>query len=118
MKTILTEKKINHKILMSINNKHYITDFDLLHISDDMVKKIKYLYSKLDIDESIDEFLKVNFPNHPGGIHPMKEVYYKYVLKYFPEYITEKSKSLLTVDIYDDETIGRLANRKHKCLTS
>jgi hypothetical protein len=118
MKTILVEKKINHKIIMSINNKHYLTDFDLLDISDDMVKKIKYLYSKLDIDESIDEFLKANFPNHPGGIHPTKEIYYEYVLKYFPEYITEKSKSLLGVDIYDDETIGRLANRKHKCLTS
>ena len=32
MKNILVEKKINHKIIMSINNKHYLTDFDLLDI--------------------------------------------------------------------------------------
>ena len=118
MKTILAEKKINHKIIMSINNKHYITDFDLLDISDDMVKKIKHLYSKLDIDESIDEFLKVNFPNHSGGIHPTKEIYYEYVLKYFPEYITEKSKSLICVDTSDQETTDRLTGKKRIELTS
>jgi hypothetical protein len=117
MKNILVEKKINHKIIMSINNKHYVTDFDLLDISDDMVKKIKYLYSKLDIDESIDEFINANFPNINGGNHPTKEIYYEYVLKYFPEYITEKSKSLLSVNTYDDETICRLANRKWIGLT-
>jgi hypothetical protein len=118
MKTILVEKKINHKIIMSINNKHYLTDFNILNISDDMVKNIKYLYSKLDINESIDEFINANFSNHPGGTHPTKEIYYEYILKYFSEYITEKSKSLLSVDIYDHETISKLANRKHKHLTS
>jgi hypothetical protein len=118
MKTILVEKKINHKIIMSINNRHYLTDFNMLNISDDMVKKVKYLYSKLDINESIGEFINTNFPKHSGGIHPTKEIYYEYILKYFPEYITEKSKSLLSVDIYDDKAIHKLTNRKHKHLTS
>ena len=117
MKTILAEKKINHKIIMSINNKHYLTDFNILNISDDMVKKIKYLYSKLDIDESIDEFINANFPNIPGGNHPTKDMYYEYVLKYFPEYITEKSKSLICVDTYDQETTDRLTGKKWIGLT-
>ena len=117
MKNILVEKKINHKIIMSINNKHYLTDFDLLDISDDMVKKIKYLYSKLDIDESIDEFVQANFSNIPGGTHPTKDMYYEYVLKYFPEYITEKSKSLICVDTYDQITTDRLTGKKWIGLT-
>ena len=102
---------------MSINNKHYLTDFDLLDISDDMVKKIKYLYSKLDIDESIDEFVQENFQNHTGGHHPTKDMHYEYVLKYFPEYITEKSKSLICVDTYDQITTDRLTGKKWIGLT-
>jgi hypothetical protein len=116
MKTILDEKKLNYKIIMSINNRHYITDNVVLDIDEGMVKKIKYLYSNLDVDESMSEFAFSNFPDHTGGVHPSKEIYYEYVLKYFPEYINEKSKSLLDINEYSDMLICSMANRISKNL--
>lgn len=107
IKNILVSKNIEHKIIMAIDNTHYMNEaytlglhhkFDNIgHIS----PKIKDLYNKLDINESIASYRKNYmgkgnlYPDDHDGCHPSKEVYYDYMVKYLPELITNKSKELL-----------------------
>lgn len=108
IKSILTSKNIEHKIIMSIDNSHYLTDADVLDLnrgintSDDITSKIKNIYDTLDITETIDE-VKSNYDllNKLTGDtgHPNKEVHFEYISKHFPEFIREKSKNLLNIDV-------------------
>ena len=56
----------------------------------------------MDITEPIDE-VKSNYDllNKLTGDtgHPNKEVHFEYISKHFPEFIREKSKNLLNIDV-------------------
>ena len=106
IKSILTSKNIEHKIIMAIDNSHYLTDSDVLDLnrgintSDDIICKIKNIYDTLDITETIDEF-RLDYMIMNGGHtneHPNKEIHFQYISKYFPEFVTEKSKNLSNID--------------------
>jgi hypothetical protein len=107
MKNLLKSKNIKHKIIMSIDNEHYINEgytLGLHHRFDNIghiVPKIKELYTKLDSSESIGVYRNKNmgedglYPNDNNGNHPTKQVYYDYITKHFPELLTDKSLDLL-----------------------
>ena len=107
IKSILNSKNIEHKIIMAINNSHYLTDTDVLDLNngidrfDDITSKIKNIYDTLDIVETIDEAkLNYNLPRQlSNDVHPNKEVHFEYMSKHFPEFVTEKSKNLLNIDV-------------------
>ena len=122
IKTILSSKNIEHKIIMAINNSHYLTDADVLDLNEgidkfnDIISKIKNIYDTLDITETIDEVkFNYNLPhNLPNDTHPNKEIHFEYISKYFPEFVTEKSKNLLNIDVstlnWADELTNRFTN--------
>ena len=119
IKTILSSKNIEHKIIMSIDNSHYLTDADVLDLNnginrfDDITSKIKNIYDTLDITETIDE-IKFNYNllrNLPNDIHPTKEIHFEYMSKHFSEFVTEKSKNLLNTDVSTLNWYLELTNR-------
>ena len=119
IKSIFTSKNIEHKIIMAVNNSHYLTDSDILGLnrgintSDDIISKIKNIYDTLDITETIDEF-RLDYITMNGdntNEHPNKEIHFQYISKYFPEFVTEKSKNLLNIDISTHNWYLELTNR-------
>ncbi len=106
IKQFLVSKNIEHKIIMAIDNTHFVNEGYTLGLSNNfenvgnIIPQIKKLYKTLDVSESIAEY---RFHNEnvylPMGDdqqqHPIKQIYYDYVQKHFPEYITDKSKKLL-----------------------
>jgi len=107
IKSILISKNIEHKIIMAIDNSHYLTDTDVLDLNngidrfDDITSKIKNIYDTLDIIETIDE-VKWNYNllnNISNNDHPNKQIHFEYMSKYFSEFVTEKSKNLLNIDV-------------------
>lgn len=107
MKNLLKAKNIEHKIIMAINNNHYTNEaytLGLHHQFDNIgniVPKIKELYETLDSAEAIGLYRYKNmgednlYPDDHNGNHPTKQVYYDYMIKYFPELMTDKSLDLL-----------------------
>jgi hypothetical protein len=105
IKELLTLKGINHKIIMSINNSHYIENTKELYLNHKfdnigvITPKIQEIYNSLDVLETIDEYRYANreilYPYDENGVHPNKQIYYDYCMKHFPELITFKSKDLL-----------------------
>jgi hypothetical protein len=105
IKELLTLKGINHKIIMSINNSHYIENTKELYLNHKfdnigaITPKIQEIYNSLDVLETIDEYRYANheilYPYDKNGVHPNKQIYYDYCMKHFPELITFKSKDLL-----------------------
>jgi hypothetical protein len=119
IKSILSSKNIEHKIIMVIDNSHYLTDTDALDLNnginefDDITSKIKNIYDTLDIVETIDEVkLNYNLPRKlPNDGHPNKEVHFEYMSKHFAEFVTEKSKNLLNIDVSNLNWHLKLTNR-------
>lgn len=105
IKKILLSSDIEHKIIMSIDNSHYIDNAEILGLYYEfdnigkIVPKIKNIYDSLDVKETIDEYRLSNrttlYPYDTNGVHPSKQIYYDYCLKHFPELITNKSIDLL-----------------------
>jgi hypothetical protein len=101
IKSILTSKNIEHKIIMAIDNSHYLTDTDVLNLDETIIYKVKNIYDTLDITETIDE-VKQNYNllnNINNDDHPNKEIHFEYISKHFSEFVTEKSKNLLNIDV-------------------
>jgi hypothetical protein len=105
IKELLTLKGIKHKIIMSINNKHYIENAEELYLNHKfdnigvITPKIQEIYNSLDVLETIDEYRLSNretlYAYDDNSVHPNKQIYYDYCMKHFPELITFKSKDLL-----------------------
>jgi hypothetical protein len=106
MKQLLVSKNIEHKVIMAIDNSHFINDAEILQINHkfknigNIVPKIENIYKTLDVDLPIGLYRRQNEDIYePMGDdsreHPIKEIYYDYIQKYIPELITEKSKQLL-----------------------
>jgi hypothetical protein len=102
IKTFLVSKKIKHKIIMAIDNSHYKTDYKLLGLSRTHVKYVRDIYSLLDVELSIDNFLQLYkfdyiyfTKDKEFEAHPSPSAHFAFLKMYFPEFITEKSKSLL-----------------------
>lgn len=105
IKQLLTSKDIEHKIIMAIDNSHYINEAYTLQLNYEfdnigyIVPKIKDIYNMLDIPIPIDIYRNNNketlYTDNTGGTHPTKNVYYDYCIKYLPELISDKSLDLL-----------------------
>ena len=105
IKQLLTLKGIEHKIIMAIDNTHYIDEaytLQLHHTFNNIghiVPKIKDIYAMMDTPISIAEYRNNNmetlYTDNTGGTHPTKNVYYDYCMKYLPELMTNKSLDLL-----------------------
>jgi hypothetical protein len=119
IKSILSLKNIEHKIIMAIDNSHYLTDTDVLDLNNgiykfnDIVCKIENIYDTLDITETIDAVkLNYNLLRNISNIdHPNKEIHFQYMSKHFPEFVTEKSKNLLNIDVSTLNWYLELTNR-------
>jgi hypothetical protein len=108
IKQLLTLKGIEHKIIMALDNSHYVNEAYTLELNykfdniGHIVPKIKDIYNMLDTDISIGNYREENmgaegtlYPNDNPGNHPSKEVYYDYCMKYLPELLSDKSLDLL-----------------------
>lgn len=100
IKKLLTLKGIQHKIIMALDNSHYIDEAYTLGLDREfenigyIVPKIKNIYDILDIKESIEVYRKNN-SEYEQSNHPTGQVYYDYCLKYMPESLSNKSLDLL-----------------------
>lgn len=101
VKEFLTSKNLKHKILMGIDNSYYKTNADILDLDPSDIEKIKDIYNMLDVEESLDEYVssdrqKIYFKeNNISDDHPTQISHFKYMSKYFPEFISNKSVNLL-----------------------
>jgi hypothetical protein len=102
IKTFLTSKQIKHKIIMAIDNSHYETDYKLMGLNRKHVKYVKDIYSSLDVDQSIDNFLQLYKFDHiyftkdkEFEAHPSPSAHFAFLKIHFPEFITEESNLLL-----------------------
>lgn len=101
VKEFLVSKKIKHKILMGIDNRYYLQDYDILDLDPNDINKMNDIYNMLDVKESLDEFvgpvktdtyfLKENTIDN----HPNQSQHFKYMSKHFPEFVTPKSIDML-----------------------
>jgi hypothetical protein len=61
---------------------------------------VKNFYTECVKDLYNDEKLNYNLANNlSNDVHPIKEVHFEYISKHFPEFVTEKSKNLLNIDV-------------------
>jgi hypothetical protein len=105
IKKLLTLKGIQHKIIMALDNSHYIDDAYTLGLGHEfdnighIVPKIKNMYNILDIKEPIEVYRKNNmqtlYLDDDLGKHPNGRIYYDYCLKHMPELLSDKSLDLL-----------------------
>jgi hypothetical protein len=105
IKKLLTLKGIEHKIIMALDNSHYIDDAYTLGLGHKfenighIVPKIKNIYNMLDIKEPIAVYRKNNketlYLDDDEANHPKGQIYYDYCLKYMPELLSDKSLDLL-----------------------
>ena len=96
MKDLLTAKDIEHKIIPSLDYKHYINDAEVYGINNQLKSYLIKIQNMFDVEESINQF--DNFSEH----HPTPKTYYSFLEKYLPEYIGEKSLELLNTDFNGD----------------
>lgn len=105
IKKLLTLKGIQHKIIMALDNSHYIDEAYTLGLDCEfdnighIVPKIKNMYNILDIKEPIEVYRKNNmqtlYLDDDQGKHPNGRIYYDYCLKHMPELLSDKSLDLL-----------------------
>ena len=105
IKKLLTLKGIEHKIIMALDNSHYINEAYTLGLDLEfenighIVPKIKDIYNILDIKEPIDIYRKNNnetlYLDDDQSKHPNGRIYYDYCLKHMPELLSDKSLDLL-----------------------
>ena len=111
IKTILTDKNIDHKLFMAIDNSPYLYDSHPLELETRLVNpngfdayipnKIKDLFNQMDCGISIDEhrYILEKQKGYEVDImsHPNLNVHYDYLKQYFPEYITDKTNEKLKI---------------------
>jgi len=106
IKQLLTLKGIEHKIIMAIDNSHYINEAYTLQLNykfnniGHIVPKIKDMFDMMDTPIPIAVFRDTVNELTVGDMsgthtHPSKKVYYDYCMKYLPELMTDKSLDLL-----------------------
>jgi hypothetical protein len=94
MKKLLTSRNIEHKIIMGLDNRHYISDSDLLDTVNEQ-SMIEEIYNLLDVKESLQEFFINNkFKKYGIDDHPTPETNLKFIEKYFPELVSNQSKEM------------------------
>ena len=102
VKEFLVSKKIKHKILMGIDNRYYLQDYDILDLDSNDINKINDIYNMLDVKESLDEFIESTtkettyfLKENTSDGHPAQSQHFKYMSKHFPEFVTPKSIGML-----------------------
>ena len=107
IKDLLTSKNIPHKIVMGIDNSHYMeetaTKWGHTHtIHQETIDKVKDIYNTVNAVESFDQWMqsryvtkdypvwKDNGKNRIDG-HPSQRIHYDYFKEMFPEYVTDES---------------------------
>jgi len=101
VKEFLVSKKIKHKILMGIDNRYYLQDYDILDLDPNDINKINDILNMLDVKESLDEFVgpvrEVTYflEDTTSDGHPTQSQHFKYMSKHFPEFVTPKSIGML-----------------------
>lgn len=99
IKKYLTAKNIPHKIIMALDNTHYRnnlmpnSEYDTLN--DDEKRMVEDLYGILDLQISLEEFNEIHRVPRYKDTHPFMDVHFKFVLEYFPEFITERTIDIL-----------------------
>jgi hypothetical protein len=110
IKQILTYQNVPHKLLMSIDNRHYLDNdgskwgkSDI--ISDVSIEKTKSIYDLLDIKESLDEWKEKKYSikdyilwqeeNNRLDGHPTQKMHFEFIKEKLPEFISEKSIDVL-----------------------
>lgn len=103
IKTILSQKNIKHKILMGIDNSHYLNE-SVPTIHDDTKSKVREIYNLLDYPMCLDEWKNKNRQSLDVLIwknsvtldsHPTHRSHYKFAHTFFPELLGDKSIDLL-----------------------
>ena len=101
VKEFLVSKKLKHTILMGIDNRHYLQDYDILDLDPNDINKINDILNMLDVKESLDEFVgpvkEVTYflEDTVPDSHPTQSQHFKYMSKHFPEFVTPKSIGML-----------------------
>lgn len=93
IKNFLTSKNIKHKIYPSIDNRLFITEYDLSFQTLELIDDIYKIYDTM---ETLDDFCIGNTPVLFGdGVsdnHPTQKNHYEYLKNNFPEFDTEKTQ--------------------------
>jgi len=111
MKSILESKKVKHKILMGIDNSHYLQRNSHEHGRDltnsiKSINKMKQVYEICDLDTSLESWLiehkiyqEVAIQYKDGTVdgHPNYTSQFRFIERNFPEYYTDASKKLQQV---------------------
>lgn len=111
MKSILKSKKVRHKILMGVDNSHYLqgnsNEFgrDLTN-NKESIKKMKQVYEICDFDKSLESWLiehkiyqevAIQYEDGTKDGHPNYTSQLKFIQRNFPEYYTKEAKRLSNV---------------------
>jgi hypothetical protein len=122
IKDILASKKIPHKILMGIDNSHYMeetaTKWGHTHVlQQETIDKVKEIYEIIDVSESYDQWMMPRYTTKDYPVwkdygksridgHPSQRIHYEYFKEIFPEYATDKSLNVfnLVESIFRDES--------------
>lgn len=99
IKKLLSIKNIPHKLLMGLDNSHYIQHRNMLNLNSISADKAKDIYDMLSIKESLEEFRKT-VEESDGHGHPSASMHLLYATKHFPELITDRSRSLINKPVY------------------
>lgn len=97
IKNLLRSKNIRHKIFMSIDNSHYITDSELLGLDNRTVEMVRDIYDMLDVPVTIDE-MRGNDPptfrynDGENESHPQLHEHYAYMCRFFPEFNNKETE--------------------------
>lgn len=96
IKNYLQAKNIPHKIVMSLDNKDFkennLPKDELLN--DHEMRMVNDLYSMCDIPISLEEYNDIHKIYTYKDTHPFIDVYFKFLIQYFPEYVTEKNTKI------------------------
>lgn len=93
IKLILKSNNINHKILMSLDNKTYIENHNLFSIDSIGVNYVNDIYNTLDSKESFEEFRKRK--QFDTQEHPSPDQHFNFAYEHFPELMTKLPKKTI-----------------------
>lgn len=115
IRTLLTAKKIRHKIIMGIDNSCFVKNYDLLGLDQTSLELFADIESKLDVKTSLEEF-KAGRSDNPvifndGRVdgHPSQAAGFDYIKVFMPEFNTSRSKQFYEdiESIFDRESMAK-----------
>jgi hypothetical protein len=107
IKEILQKNNVQHKLLLALNNKHWISNPEIYSLHPDSVHLVKNFYNYLDDKLSLDEWKHKNYTNDDyvewknGEVdtHPTIQMHYDYVKYKFSDLLNENTDKFVNSEM-------------------